>query len=413
MKVRFEHIKELLQVRPSGTILVSGSEMSTLPTIKDAYLTIEDGLITDYGSMHELTYSEVDKVMDVSGKMILPTWCDSHTHLVYVGNREGEFVQRIKGASYEEIADNGGGILNSAKKLQESSEEDIYKQSEVRLNEVIRQGTGALEIKSGYGLNHKAEVKMLKVIRMLSEQHEASIVPTYLAAHAIPHDYKNDRASYIEQIVQESLPYIAEQGLAHHIDIFCEKGYFTVQEMSTILEAGNAYELSGKVHVNQFNIIGGIQAAVKHHALSVDHLEYLSEDDITSLKSSRTMPVALPGCSMFLSIPYTPGRKVINAGLPLAIASDYNPGSSPSGNMNLVVALACIKMKLKPEEAINAATINGAYAMGLEDEVGSITVGKKANFIITKPLNSYYEIPYRFGDVLIDDVYLSGKRITS
>lgn len=411
MKIRFEHIKELIQIRPSGTIMVSGTDMDTLPTIKDAYMTIEDDQIVSFGAMAQLQPDDLDQVVDVTGKMILPTWCDSHTHLVYYGNREEEFVQRIKGATYEQIANAGGGILNSAKKLQAADELDIYKQSELRLKEVMRQGTGAIEIKSGYGLTHDAEVKMLRVIRRLSEQYPVTIVPTYLAAHALPESYKNDSSNFIEEIVKETLPYIAEEGLAKYIDVFCEQGYFSTEEMTMILEAGRAFEIPGKVHVNQFNILGGVQAAATSDARSVDHLEHLSDDDITALKNSHTMPVALPGCSMFLSIPYTPGRKIIEAGLPLAIASDYNPGSSPSGNMNLVVALACIKMKLSPAEAINAATINGAYAMGLEGELGSITVGKKANFMITKSINSFHELPYRFGDLLIDEVYINGRKV--
>ncbi len=410
MKIRFEHIKELIQVRPSGTLLVSGPEMNILPTIKDAYLTIEDDKITDFGPMTRLDRSHVDHTVDVTGKMILPAWCDSHTHLVYYGNREGEFVQRIKGASYEDIANSGGGILNSAKKLQQASKEDILDQSEHRLREVIKQGTGAIEIKSGYGLTHEAEIKMLEVTKLLSMHYDLPIVSTFLAAHALPKQYENSRDTFIKSILEESIPYIAKYDLATYIDVFCEKGYFSVEEMSSILKAGQAFELPGKVHVNQFNIIGGVEAAVHMNARSVDHLEHLSDEDISSLKSSKTMPVALPACSMFLSIPYTPGRRMIDAGLPLAIASDYNPGSSPSGNMNLVVALSCIKMNLTPEEAINAATINGAYAMGLEGEVGSITVGKKANLIITKPVHSYNDIPYRFGDVLIDEVYISGKK---
>ncbi|WP_299157522.1 imidazolonepropionase [uncultured Tenacibaculum sp.] len=404
------NIKELIQVREHTIKKVSGKDMNVLPTIKNAFLLIENDRIIDFGVMDNLSIS-ADKTIDCSGKMVLPTWCDSHTHIVYAGNREQEFVDRINGLSYEEIANNGGGILNSAKKLQQTSENDLYKQSSVRLEEVMKQGTGALEIKSGYGLTIDAELKMLRVIKKLRDNYDLPIKATFLGAHAFPTKYKNNKKGYINLIINEMLPKIAEENLAEFIDAFCETGYFSVEDTDRILSAGKKYGLTPKVHVNQFTTIGGVQVSVKHDALSVDHLEVMNTDDIETLKGSKTMPVALPSCSYFLSIPYTPARDIINAGLPLALATDFNPGSTPSGNMNFVVATACIKMKMTPEEAINAATINGAYAMNLSNEVGSITKGKKANFIITKEILSYGAIPYNFGSVLIDSVFINGKAI--
>ncbi|MCH4552508.1 imidazolonepropionase [Aestuariibaculum lutulentum] len=411
MRTLFKNIKELLQVREAGLDFVAGEAMNDLPTIKHAYLLVEDGLIKDFGSMTECPNVESDAVVDATGKMILPTWCDSHTHLVYAGNRESEFVDKIKGLSYHEIAAKGGGILNSAKKLQETSEDDLYEQTKIRLDEIIALGTGAVEIKSGYGLTEASELKMLRVIKRLKENYKLPIKATFLGAHAVPTEYKDDKAGYLNMLVEKLMPKIAEEGLAEFVDIFCEEGYFSVEDTEFIMEAGKKHGLISKIHVNQFTSIGGVQAGVKHEALSVDHLEEMKDEDIEALKGSKTMPVALPGCSFFLSIPYTPGRKMIDAGLPLALATDYNPGSSPSGNMNFAVSAACIKMKLTPEEAINAATINGAYAMGLQDTVGSITVGKEANLILTKPINSYNFIPYSFGENQIESVYIKGHSI--
>ena len=405
-------IKELLQVRAIEVTKVSGAEMAVLPTIKNAYLLIKDNLIADFGSMDDVPSTSVDQTIDATGNMILPTWCDSHTHIVYAGNREQEFVDRINGMSYEEIANRGGGILNSAKKLNDTTEEELYNQSKERLEEVMRLGTGAVEIKSGYGLTIDGELKMLRVIKQLSENYPIAIKATFLGAHAIPLAYKEDRKGYIDIIINNILPEIAKNNLAQFIDVFCETGYFTVEETEEIMNAGIHFGLKPKIHVNQFNSIGGIQAGVKYKALSVDHLEVMKPEDIESLKNTDTMPVALPSCSYFLSIPYTPAREMIAAGLPLALATDYNPGSTPSGNMNFVVATACIKMKMTPEEAINAATINGAYAMGISNTHGSITIGKKANFIITKPIPSYYQLPYAFGSNLIETVFIEGKIIT-
>ena len=410
MTTLFINIKELIQVRDSNISFVSGNEMKELPTIKNAFLVIENGLIADYGSMENCP--KIDgEIIDVTGKMILPSWCDSHTHIVYAGNREGEFVDRINGLSYEEIANRGGGILNSARKLQETSEEELYNQSKARLEEVMQLGTGAIEIKSGYGLTEEAELKMLRVIERLKESYNIPIKATFLGAHAVPNEYKDNKEGYLQMLIEEVIPEVAAQNLADYIDIFCETGYFSVADTELILSAGKKHGLIPKIHVNQFTAIGGVQAGIKFDALSVDHLEEMREEDIEALKNTNTMPVALPSCSYFLSIPYTPARKMIDAGLPLALATDYNPGSTPSGNMNFVVSTACIKMKMTPEEAINAATINGAYAMGLENEVGSITKGKLANFIITKPINSYGFIPYSFGINQIENIYLKGQKI--
>lgn len=377
MRIIFKNIKELLQVRKEAISFVSGKQMAILPSIKHAYLVVENGLITDFGSMDTCPEIQADSVVDASGKMLMPSWCDAHTHIVYSGNREAEFVQRIQGMGYEEIAAAGGGILNSAKKLQETSEDSLYEQSSIRLEALIGLGTGAIEIKSGYGLTLEAELKMLRVIRRLKEAYPIEIKATFLGAHAVPEKYKGNKHAYLKMLIDEVLPKVAKEKLAEYIDIFCEKGYFDLADTALMLAAGKKYGWIPKIHVNQFSAFGGVGLGVQFNALSVDHLEEMRAEDIEVLKETKTMPVALPGCSFFLGIPYTPARKMIQAGLPLALASDYNPGSSPSGNMNLVVSLACIKMKMTPEEAINAATINGAYAMGLENEVGSISIGNR------------------------------------
>jgi len=411
MKLLLTNIKELLQVRKTAPAMLRGSEMKVLPTLKNAWLLLEDDLIADFGMMSEFKDTPVDKTIDCTGKIVMPTWCDSHTHLVYAGNREQEFVDRINGLSYQEIAENGGGILNSAKKLQETSEAELYKQSAARLEEVMKLGTGAIEIKSGYGLTTEAELKMLRVAKKLEENYPIVIKKTFLGAHAVPSEYKGNKEGYLDLICNEMLPKVASEGLADFVDIFCEEGYFSVADTDRLLSEAKKHKLIPKIHVNQFTTIGGIAMGVKHHALSVDHLEVVSDEDIAALQGSSTIPVALPSCSYFLSIPYTPARALIQAGLPLALATDYNPGSTPSGNMNFVVATACIKMKMTPEEAINAATINGAYAMDLSESHGSITKGKKANVIITKEIPSYGYLPYAFGSNLIDMVLLDGQVI--
>ena len=411
MKLLLTNIKELLQIRENAPSKVSGLEMKQLPTIKNAWILLENDTISDFGSMDNVGENSADNTLDCTGKIVLPAWCDSHTHLVYAGNREQEFVDRINGLSYQEIAEKGGGILNSAKELQNTTEDDLYDQSVKRLEEVMQMGTGAIEIKSGYGLTTDAEMKMLRVAKKLAVNYPTAIKTTFLGAHALPSEFKNNKDGYLDLICDEMLPKIAEAGLADYIDIFCEEGYFSVADTNRLLQEGNKYDLVPKIHVNQFNALGGVGAGVENNALSVDHLEVVTDQDISALKNSETMPVALPSCSYFLGIPYSPGRQLIDAGLPLALATDYNPGSTPSGNMNFVVATACIKMKLTPEEAINAATINGAYAMGLNDTHGSITKGKVANLIITKEIPSYGYLPYAFGSDLIDTVILNGKPI--
>ena len=411
MKILLINIKELLQVRDNSVKKVVGPLMKILPTIKNAFLLIENELIADFGLMENCPDVAADLIIDVTGKMVLPSWCDSHTHLVYAGNREHEFVNRINGMTYEQIADNGGGILNSATKLNETSENELFEQSKTRLEAVIKMGTGAIEIKSGYGLTLEGELKMLRVIKRLAAEYSIVIKATFLGAHAFPDKYKSNHDDYVDLICNEMIPKIASEKLADFIDVFCEKGYFTVNQTDKILKTGIQYGLVPKIHVNQFNAIGGIEIAAKNNALTVDHLEVLTENDLNILKNCNTMAVALPGCSFFLSIPYTPARTIIDANLGLALATDFNPGSAPSGNMNFVVASACIKMNMTPEEALNAATINGAYAMAMSDTVGSITVGKIANLFITKPLNSFYEIPYNFGNNFIETIILKGQII--
>ena len=409
MQTLIINIKQLVQVRETNIEMICGADMANLPVLENAFLLIENDLISDFGLMKDLPKIEVQNVIDATGKVVLPTWVDSHTHIVYAGNRVQEFVDRINGLSYEEIANRGGGILNSAKLLNETSEEELYNQSKARLEEVISQGTGAVEIKSGYGLTVEGELKMLRVIKRLREDYNFPIKATFLGAHAFPKEYKENQQGYIDLLINEMLPKIAKEKLADYIDAFLETGYFSVEQTKQIIEAGKKYGLQAKIHVNQFTTIGGIQMCVENDVLSVDHLEVMNDEDIQALKGTKTMPVALPSCSYFISIPYTPARKMISEGLPLALASDFNPGTTPSGNMNFVVATACIKMKMTPEEAINAATINGAYAMGLQNEVGSITKGKKANLIITKEIPNYYQIPYSFGTNLINKVLINGK----
>lgn len=411
MRTLFKHIKELVQVRTTHVSFVSGTQMKELPIIQNAYLLVDDGVIADYGTMNHCPKIHVEEVVDATGKMILPTWCDSHSHIVYAGSREAEFVDRINGLTYDEIASKGGGILHSATKLNETSEEELLLQSEVRLNEVIRMGTGAIEIKSGYGLTVEGELKMLRVIKRLKADYPIQIKATFLGAHALPAKFKDNKTGYLKMLVEELIPAVAKEKLAEFIDVFCETNYFSVVDTAMVLSTGIKYGLKPKIHVNQFTAIGGVQVGVEYNALSVDHLEVMREEDIAVLKNTTTMPVALPSCSYFLGIPYTPARTIIDAGLPLALASDYNPGSTPSGNMNFVVATACIKMKMTPEEAINAATINGAYALGLSSKVGSITKGKVANLIMTKNIPSYAFIPYSFGHSLIEKVYIKGVEI--
>lgn len=415
MKTIIKNIKGLVGIDNSNRQWIAGDQMDQLEVIENAYLAIEDDKITDYGKMDELSIDDWRdlKVYDADGRFVLPTYVDSHTHIVWAGTREGEFVDRIHGMTYEEIANRGGGILNSAKKLQETSEDVLYQAAKERIEDVMRLGTGAIEIKSGYGLTVEAELKMLRVIKKLKKNLPITIKSTFLGAHAFPVEFRDDHSGYIDQIINEMLPMIDENKLADHLDVFCEVGYFSVEETNKLMKAGKQYGLIPKIHVNQFNAIGGVKAAVDQNALSVDHLEEMNSEDFEVLASGKTMPVVLPSCSFFLSIPYAPAREMIDFGLPVAIATDYNPGSTPSGNMQLAVAIASIKMKLTPEEAINAATINGAYALGLSETHGSISVGKQASFFITKEIPSYSFMPYSFGSDHIDTVFINGDIVRS
>ena len=377
--------------------------------LENAYVLVENDSILDYGKMGDLKEQQVDKNIDASGAFVLPTWCDSHTHLVFAATREGEFIDKIQGCSYEEIARKGGGILNSARKLQDTPEEVLLASAYERLQDVRSYGTGAIEIKSGYGLTLAAELKMLRVIRQLKTMTKIPIKASFLGAHALPLAYKNNRAGYIDLIINKMLPQIAEEGLADYIDVFCEKVAFSVKETEQLMEAGARYGLKPKIHTNQFNCMGGIQASVAHQAVSVDHLEVINDAEIDCLLQSETMATLLPSAPFFINDHYPQARKMIDAGLGVALATDYNPGSTPSGNMPFVLSLACIKMKMLPEEALNAATINGAYAMELSDTLGSISLGKKANLIITKPMQSIAYMPYAFGTNWVEKVMIAGE----
>lgn len=412
MKLLIKNIKTLVQVEENPKPMVSGKEMSLLPCIENAWLAIENGKIADFGKMDDFTgvsdWSGLE-VIDATGKMVFPSWCDSHTHIVYAGPRENEFVDRIKGLTYEEIAKKGGGILNSAKRLQQTSEEDLTEMALERIQEVRKMGTGAVEIKSGYGLTIMDEIKMLKVIRNLKERSDLTIRATFLGAHAIPVEYKENRKEYVRMITEEMIPMAAKENLADYCDVFCDRGFFTPEETDTILKAGTRYGMIPKIHANELDFSGGIQVGVKNKALSVDHLEFTGDDEIKALMNSGTMPTLLPSTAFFLGLHYPPARKMIDAGLPVALATDYNPGSSPSGKMTFIISLACIKLKMTPEEAINAATINSAYAMGLSKELGSIARGKKANIFITKEIPSIAWIPYSFGSDVIETVIINGE----
>jgi len=412
MKTVIKNISELIQTETTPKKWVAGKDMSHISTIKDAFIEVEEGIITSFGSMDDWNGIEDwnnTEIIDAEGGMVFPTYCDSHTHLVFAASREGEFVDRINGLSYAEIAQRGGGILNSADKLQNASEDELYEDALVRLNELVQMGTGAIEIKSGYGLTLDAELKMLRVIKRLKAASDVTIKATFLGAHALPKEYKDNKDGYMDLVINEMLPIVAKEGLADYVDIFCEDGYFTVEDTKNLLTAANKLGLQSKTHVNQFNAIGGVKASVDLGALSVDHLEEMAEEDYEALKESNCMPTILPSCSFFLRIPYGPAKRMIEEGLPVALATDYNPGSTPSGNMNFVASLGCIQMKMTPEEVINATTINTAYAMGIEKELGSICIGKKANLFITKPIPSYAYIPYSFGHNVIEKVMIAGN----
>lgn len=405
--ILIQNIKGLVQVRENISLPLRGMAMGELPVLEDAYLAIEGDRISAYGAMHDLPNESAKQIIDATGRFVFPSFVDSHTHLVFAASREEEFVMKIKGASYEQIAAAGGGILNSAKKLQQISEEELFERSLVRAHEIIRLGTGVVEIKSGYGLTLRDELKMLRVARRIGAETPLKVRTTFLGAHAVPKELT--KQEYIKQILEEMIPAVAEENLADYIDVFCEQGFFSPEETEQIVERGKAFGMKPRIHANQLHRSGGVQVGVKTGALSVDHLENIGEEEIELLKASDVMPTALPGAAFFLSLPFPPARKMIEAGLPLAIASDYNPGSSPSGNMAQMVALACIKMKLTPEEAINAATLNTACALELSDQYGSITKGKIANVFITKPIPSVAYLPYAFGSNVVDTVILNGK----
>ena len=409
MKLLVKNIGTLAGIDRQGLIRRQGAQMRELNCIDHAYLLVEDGVIADFGPEDEMpAVDNVDNVVDAEGGTVLPSWCDSHTHIVYAGSREQEFVDKINGLSYAEIARRGGGILNSADRLHAMSEDELYEQAMHRVREVIAKGTGAIEIKSGYGLNTEDELKMLRVVRRIQESTRLRVVSTFLGAHAVGRAYAGRQADYVDMLINEMLPAVAKEHLADYVDVFCDEGFFTPEETGRILEKALEYGMRGKIHGQELADSGGVEVAVKHCALSVDHLESMTDRDIELLRGSETMPTALPGTSFFLNMPFAPARKMIESGLGVAIASDYNPGSTPSGDMKFAVSLACIKMRLQPAEAINAATINSAYAMGVSDSYGSITPGKVANFFITEPLPSVDFIPYAYTTPIIRRTFLAG-----
>jgi imidazolonepropionase len=403
------NIKELIQIRDRNISFLSAKEMDTLPSINNAYLLIENGKISEFGKMSEISKIDNVETIDAKNKIVLPCWCDSHTHSVYTGNRSDEYLQRIKGVSYQEIANNGGGILKSSRQINSISEDELFFESKNRIEKLIKYGTGSLEIKTGYGLSYDGELKMLKVIKRLKESLPIQIKSTFLGAHAIPKNYKKEE--YFRLVLDEMLPDFAKDELIDFVDIFCEKNYFSAEDTKILCNKASELGIASKIHVNQFNSIGGVKVAVDCGALSVDHLEVINKSDINILKQSKTIPVLLPGCSFFLGIEYADAKTLLSNEIPFAIASDYNPGSSPSGNMNFILSLACNKLKLTTEQAINAATINGAYAMGLSHKTGSITKGKIANVVITSEIESINDLPYFYGDNLVDKILINGEEI--
>lgn len=409
MRTLITNIKSLVQVEQTPRIAVCGQDMSSINCIDNAYLIIEDDKIADFGTMSQLQDTNADKIIDAKNRFVLPSFCDSHTHLVYSGSREIEYIDKIKGLSYEEIAKRGGGILNSAKRLQQASEEELYEDAMQRLEEIKSYGTGAVEIKSGYGLTTEAELKMLRVIRKLKENSPLTIKANFLGAHGVSMEYRGKQGEFVDLVINEMIPRVVEEGLADFIDVFCDTGFFTVEETDRMLFAGVKNGLIPKIHANELDYSGGIQVGVKYNALSVDHLECVGEAEIQCLKASQTMPTILPGAAFFLNMPYSPARTMINAGLPVAMASDFNPGSSPSGNMQMVLTFACVNYKLTPQEALNATTINSAYAMGISETHGSIARGKQANFYITKDIPTIEYIPYYYGTNKVERVFLNGK----
>lgn len=413
MKLLLQNIRKLVQVEKNPAEWVKGKDMSVLNSIDDAFLLIADEVIEDFGPMKKMGLINLDDdflmEIDCRDRLVFPAWCDSHTHIVYAGSREKEFVGRIKGLTYQQIVSQGGGILNSAKLLHETSAEVLYEQASQRIQEVMRHGTGAIEIKSGYGLNAEDELKMLRVIQWLRQTTPLCIRTTFLGAHAVPEEFKNNVSAYVNIVINEMIPQVAAEELADYIDVFCEDGYFSLEDTERILMAGMKYGLRPKIHANEMGFSGGVQAGVKYNALSVDHLEYMGEEEIKLLLNSETMPTILPGASFFLNMPYAPARQMIDSGLPVALATDFNPGSSPSGNMSFIGSLACIKQNLLPEEVINACTINGAYAMGVSDRLGSIAKGKIANVFITHKMPGIEFLHYSFGSNLIDTLILNGE----
>lgn len=411
MKTIIYNIKSLLQVERTPRAKVCGADMALLPHIDNAFLIVENGFISAFGPMSELAEQTADIEIDATGRMVLPSFCDSHTHLVYAGSREIEYIDKIRGLSYDDIAKRGGGILNSAKRVQEASEQQLYDDAMERLEQIIRYGTGAVEIKSGYGMTPEAELKMLRVIRKLKENSPLTIKSTLLGAHGIPLEYRGRQEKFVDLVIERMIPEAASEGLAEYIDVFCDAGFFTVEDTERMLEAGARYGLRPKIHANEMACSGGIQCAVKYNALSCDHLEYTGEEEIQCLLNSDTMPTVLPGAAFFLNMQHAPVRRMMEAGLPVAMASDYNPGSSPSGNMQLIVSFACVNYRMLPEEAINATTINSGYAMGVSDTLGSIAVGKRANFYITTPIPTYEYLPYAYGENKVARVFLNGKEL--
>ena len=404
------NIKSLVQVEDTAREAVCGKDMAEVKTIENAYLLIEDDKIADFGTMDTLS-ENADLTIDAKQRFVLPSFCDSHTHLVYAGSREIEYIDKIRGLSYEEIAKRGGGILNSAKRLQEASEDELFEDAMQRLEEIISYGTGAVEIKSGYGLTTEAELKMLRVIRRLKEASPLTIKANFLGAHGVPLEYRGRQGDFVNLVIDEMIPQVAKENLAEFIDVFCDTGFFTVEETARMLEAGTKHGLVPKIHANELDYSGGIEVGVKYGALSVDHLECVGEKEIATLKTSKTMPTILPGAAFFLNMPYSPARKIIEAGLPVAMASDFNPGSSPSGNMQMVLTFACVNYRLTPQEAINATTINSAYAMGISRTHGSIAKGKQANFYITKDIPTIEYIPYYYGTNKVERTFLNGKQV--
>ena len=411
MRTLIKNIKELVHVEHQPKLRVCGKDMAQMETIKNAYLIIEDDKFAAFGPMLELKEQNADTVIDATGRMVLPSFCDSHTHLVYAGSREIEYIDKIRGLSYEEIAKRGGGILNSAKRVQEASEEQLYEDAMKRLEQMISFGTGAVEIKSGYGMTTEAEMKMLRVIRRLKETSPLTIKATLLGAHGIPMEYRGRQEAFVDLVINEMIPQAAAEGLADYIDVFTDQGFFTVEDTDRMLDAGAKYGLRAKIHANELAYSGGIQCAVRHNALSCDHLEYTGDAEIEALLGSETMPTVLPGAAFFLNMVHAPVRKMMDAGLPVAMASDCNPGSSPSCNMQLILSFACVNYRMLPEEAINATTINSGYAMGVSDMLGSIAVGKKANFYITTPIPTYEYLPYAYGENKVSRTFLNGKEV--